>query len=465
MATAVDDTEEQSLGPLRDALVQACTFNPDSATLPVSPDWLSQRLLIDIQADIAEKTTRLTQATEMMQALFFALRNREFQQLSPLPDVAPWNLSEGLGQFDQEWDSMGSYSNWAALSLVFLYPENLLLPTLRLDPPSSSGGAPQAVEEQTQAFKDFASKLDNYAGMLTPDAAVKEANSYLKSGLNAKDSKYPHLPDELNLDKNPNVQYVDPRSANVAGSILSAKNALYGYAQNQNWPAVAYIWEACYFVPVQIALELQKAEQFEAALAWFHVVYAYDLPVTGSDMQRRLFPGLLTESRTSSYAQPPTWTITFSNPHQIAAPPAVTASDAIARACPYTRFTYLSIMQCLLDFADAQFGSETAESLSNARALYRNVLDLLTQLPEILPTDAVTASNPRAAAMRRHAENNLRKLRTGRNIAGMSTPIQVSTNRATSIQPSGYRYSALVDRAKQLVTLAQQIEGSYLASL
>jgi len=459
LTAGVDVTEKQSLGPLRDALVQ---------TLPVSPDWLSQRLLIDVQADTAEKTTRLTQATEMMQALFFALRNHEFQQLSPLPDVAPWNLSEGLGQFDQEWDSMGSYSNWAALSLVFLYPENLLLPTLRLDPPSSSGGAPQAVEEQTQAFKDFASRLSNYSGMLTPDAAVREANNYLSNGLNAKDSggklNYSNLPDELNEGKT-TARYVDPRSANVAGSILSANNALYGYAQNQNWPGVAYIWEACYFVPVQIGLELQKAQQFEAALAWFHVVYAYDLPVTRSDMRRRLFPGLLTESRTSSYAQPPTWTITFSNPHQIAAPPAVTASDAIARACPYTRFTYLSIMQCLLDFADAQFGSETAESLSNARALYRNVLDLLTQLPEILPTDAVTASNPRAAAMRRHAENNLRKLRTGRNIAGMSTPIQASTNGATSIQPSGYRYSALVDRAKQLVTLAQQIEGSYLASL
>src|SRR5258708_1593514 len=258
--------------------------------------------------------------------------------------------------------------------------------------------------------------------------------------------------------------YQDPRTVNVAALSATAGPVFSGYVQKPDWIAVGFLWEAWYFVPLHIALELQKAGQFEAALDWFHVLYAYDLPLSagggqGSDNQRRIFPGLFTESseRTQSqYLQVPTWIVDASNPHQV----------ALTRACPYTRFTILSIVQCLLDFADAQFGLETDESLSNARLLYLNALELLSQIPDTLPADFITESNPRVLTMRLHAENKLMKLRSGRNIAGMLRVVQdPSADGSVSIQPTAYRYSALVDRARQLVSTAQQIEGSYLAAL
>ena len=41
----------------------------------------------------------------------------------------------------------------------------------------------------------------------------------------------------------------------------------------------AYLREIFYFVPMALALQLQKSGQYLAALDWFRVVYACDLPV------------------------------------------------------------------------------------------------------------------------------------------------------------------------------------------
>jgi hypothetical protein len=60
-------------GPLRPlGLRVECSSD---ARIPVTADWVSQRLLIDVQADASEKTTRLAQATEMMQARFCTPRS------------------------------------------------------------------------------------------------------------------------------------------------------------------------------------------------------------------------------------------------------------------------------------------------------------------------------------------------------------------------------------------------------
>lgn len=87
--------------------------------------------------------------------------------------------------------------------------------------------------------------------------------------------------------------------------------------------------------------------------------------------------------------------------------------------------------------------------------------------------------------MRLHAELNLYKLRTCRNIAGLkrqldlyAAPTDTTTGLPASgaggqltlpgiatLQPSLYRYPVLIERAKQLVQLAAQIEGAMLSAL
>jgi Tc toxin complex TcA C-terminal TcB-binding domain len=450
-----------------------------SGIAPVSADWLIGRLLIDVLADSRQKTSRLAQATELMQSLYFALRNHGLEQLSPRPDVASWTLTEAGGQFDDEWTWIGTYSNWQSIMRVFLYPENTLLPTLRLDAslpvPDETTTEPAIIGERTQAFDSLVGRLDaDSYGILTSQQALIEANSYL-TDLRARDknnnSLYPSIPPELQaLPAHPGQppppylyvpnlqQYPDPRALNIAQQLQHSKSSLSNYYSQSptNWTIVAYLWEAWYFVPVQIALSLQKCGQFESALDWYRVAYAYDLPLTTgpgglSDNQRAVFYGLGMESANpGTYPQIPTWMVDASNPHQI----------AVYRTRPYTRFTILAIVQCLLDFADAQFATETSESISAALGLYINALDLLDQVPQIILADIVTDSNPQVGVMRQHAENNLLKLHTGRNIAGKLRAIEGAFS-----QPTAYQYSTLIDRAKQLVALAQQIEGTYLATL
>jgi hypothetical protein len=89
--------------------------------------------------------------------------------------------------------------------------------------------------------------------------------------------------------------------------------------------------------------------------------------------------------------------------------------------------------------------------------------------------------NPAVGTLRAHAELGLRKLRAGRNLAGIlrevpayaaatdtTTGMPVATNgqlivpTARAVPPTAYRYAVLIARAKELVQQAAQIESQYL---
>ncbi|MDN3249779.1 MULTISPECIES: neuraminidase-like domain-containing protein [unclassified Streptomyces] len=92
--------------------------------------------------------------------------------------------------------------------------------------------------------------------------------------------------------------------------------------------------------------------------------------------------------------------------------------------------------------------------------------------------------NPVLAALRLHAEVNLHKIRTCRNIAGMKRALdpyaaptdtvsglptigsggQLVTPGTHGVRPTLYRYGVLVQRAKELVVSAQQIEAAMLSA-
>jgi hypothetical protein len=125
-----------------------------------------------------------------------------------------------------------------------------------------------------------------------------------------------------------------------------------------------YIEEAHYFVPMQIALQLHRAGQYDAALSWFRTVYDYTAP-TG---QRKIYYGLVVEETLpQDYTRAGTWLADPLNPHGIAR----------TRRNAYTRYTLTCITRCLLDYADAAFAQDTAESLAAARNLYQSALDVL----------------------------------------------------------------------------------------
>src|SRR5262249_33613988 len=60
------------------------------------------------------------------------------------------------------------------------------------------------------------------------------------------------------------------------------------------------------------------------------------------------------------------------------------------------------------------------------------------------------------------AQLGLEKIHAGLNIAGQAG---VGTAADTSLLPSQYRYSVLIERTKALVSIGQQVEAAYLAAL
>lgn len=432
-------TEEATLPLLRSALVTG---------IGKDADWLTQRLLIDVKADSKVQTTRLTQAIETVQNLFFGLRNSD-----PPIDLPTWKLNfdsvpEDNGQFDEQWDSIGSYSGWRAAMLVFLYPENLLTPGLR------------PANQHSGAFKTFTDAVRD-ASPLTRDAARKIVGDYVTT-IKTAAMGFPPLPFTTITEQLSEADL-------IAWSVMEA-----GVWSTATAAQKISLTEVFFDVPITIASNLQQAGDFEAALDWYRLVYALDL--SPNPDRRRIFP-LLNDEKTivDSYAQTSQWLLDASvNPHQFAK----------QRANAYTRFTLMSIARCMLSFADSEFTTDSFESLPRARSLYINAREVL-DMPELTqrPSDSRVQINPVIGAMRAYAEVNLFKLRTQRNIAGMQRQVASLTAPAVSfilgdgsrngrpadtgasLAPTQYRYATLIDRAKQLVTIAQQIEASFLASL
>jgi hypothetical protein len=135
-----------------------------------------------------------------------------------------------------------------------------------------------------------------------------------------------------------------------------------------------YLQEAFYFVPMHLALGLQSTANYLPALDCLRTIYDYEAPF-GPPNQRNIYYGLELDAQlpdVTSYREPDGWWVDPLNPHSIAA----------TRRFAYTRFTVMSVLRCMLDFADSEFTQDTPESLATARTLYLTSLDLLS-LPEL----------------------------------------------------------------------------------
>jgi hypothetical protein len=151
---AVDAAEGTCLSTLRDAAVVATDAPFTDLTLKAT--WLTERLLIDARESACRKTTRIEQALETLQDIFFALRTSQFTDSVPL-------AASLAGAFDEEWKWMGSYANWRAAILVWMYPENVLQPSLR--------------KWQTPGFRTLVRDVRANPS-LSPEQACKAARDY-----------------------------------------------------------------------------------------------------------------------------------------------------------------------------------------------------------------------------------------------------------------------------------------------
>lgn len=128
---AVKATEDQCLPLLRDALADAVAI-PPSATTPATPTrqdklaYLGSRYLLDFEIACCQNTTRVGQAIEVLQKLFFNLQNGLSDATSNMV------LASGVAAtFPQAWQWLSSYEQWRSLMFLYLYPQNVLLPGLK----------------------------------------------------------------------------------------------------------------------------------------------------------------------------------------------------------------------------------------------------------------------------------------------------------------------------------------------
>lgn len=158
------------------------------------------------------------------------------------------------------------------------------------------------------------------------------------------------------------------------GNDLQAHKGLVELAvlNNTGFPALRseYISEFFYFMPMYVGLQLQQRGHYTEALDWYRTVYDFR---QADVSKRKIYHGLtLEESIEGGYMLSPNWLQDPLNPHGV----------ALTRANTYTRYTLLTIIRCLEDYADAEFTIDTAETVPRARELYKEAIELL-QLPEL----------------------------------------------------------------------------------
>jgi len=485
---SVDATEKRVLIELRDALVAAVAKHLGGRDVEELAEQLTRRLLVDFNNRAPQTTSRLAQAIETVRGLFFTLRTGSSlgEDLPGANPVDDWALRFGTApgdvksevEFDLEWHWMGSYATRRGVEFVKEYPESYLLPSLRdrdreplFRPTASFARLIDSLRTRSQLTRTQARQMANLGlGEPGPDNPNTGYLFNLRAELQQAEPDVAKLPPELDdfelrEQLSPeDVKLGELERALLANFDLTRTLELPGGNQEIEDPHLAPHWfqELFYFVPMAVGLQLHRSGEYLAALDWFQTVYAYQLPVG----QRKVYPGLDLERVFPDRPRitPTIWLREELNPHFFAR----------ERRHAYTRFTIASIAQCLLDFADAEFTLATEGSLARARTLYLTAQDLLGA-PEM------PAGNPIVDALRGHGQLNLHKLRTGRNIAGMERPArgassdaavpvigaggQLVVPRPSLAEPTVYRYQTLIERAKELVGIAQHLEASYLSAL
>ncbi|MBD80524.1 MAG: hypothetical protein CL840_16525 [Crocinitomicaceae bacterium] len=138
---------------LRDAYIDYIGTND---TLEENAQEMSDRLLLDFEQQCCAKTTRVSTAITAMQNFFYVLNNETGNPANATYDLqAPY--------FDKEWKWLGTYGSFRSAMFVYLFPENLLHPSLR--------------REQSSKFKEINNRM-NQGGRFTPETACGLASEY-----------------------------------------------------------------------------------------------------------------------------------------------------------------------------------------------------------------------------------------------------------------------------------------------
>lgn len=197
------ETEDRTMPFMRDALVR--TLAADCESLDAAAERLAKTFFVETKDNCCVKHTRVSFAIETVQGLLYALNNGIYDTyINTYRLVAP--------NFQREWQWLGSYATWRSAVFTFIYPENLLYPSLK--------------RLQSPVFIKIAEKLQN-ANKLNPSDAclvAKDYHHYLEDVHNLRMVCTANAPAFV-LKENPNLCCGDPETKQL-------KNMSYFFAQS-----------------------------------------------------------------------------------------------------------------------------------------------------------------------------------------------------------------------------------------
>lgn len=401
LQTAIDAAEEATLPALRDELVMATvSANTGGESLEECKRWVMNHLLINAFENGCRKTTRVAQGIETIQLLLWGIHSRQVEDV----EGEKFSLEPASAEtFAEEWRWLGSYATWRSAMFTYLYPENLLLPELRraiedypdpdtdptklfrailkvvsgeaLPPPAPETGddetdEPQPVEDEE--LTPFIEKIYRVLGEKKDPLTIEgqkiifaSLHVYWRSSIQDGEGNVDSFSAR---DSSDNPIYLPEQPAD------SEINPYY-YVVGRLWfryrTPSAFLEDVLY-IPLAFALTQLKRGDFDAALYWFAKVYDFrGTPPTDKQgwVNPRLELYFRQRSATDIYNYPALddWLSDKLNPHRTAA----------TRTGADVRFVILSIIRCLLEYADSEFSKDTSESLARARELYETARRLL----------------------------------------------------------------------------------------
>lgn len=454
-AGLLSSTERVALPVLRDALLHDLATSAHDPTNTGDPtqvgEFLSASYQIDLLVSGALQTTRMDQAITSMQALLLQVRAGYTRPGA----TRPWTLPAGDAAFDAAWVSIGTSAAWQSATTTFLFPEPALDPAL-LDPTVMSrtsaqtmsvdfAGLCQALASGTSA--DLAAAVTEYVGAGDGAKPERGASARLRAVLGTRFTGLAYL-------------------SNHSMANQQALAAMSGYLdqQTQTPSDQALALEVCWAVPILVGQRLHADGYYQQALDYLWVTYPYTL----SDASMIVSSYDMINNELGTDAQQPDLTLTDwrdFDPFTIISP--TSANPVPPRPYPFLRASLLAIIACLVDYADAEFVTETDEAIAHARNLYRAALALLNHPRFAQPQPSSLNDGklpiPQVPVLTSRVTTQLQKIRQDRNIAGL--PRTQSLTGHPIRQPTPYHFKVLLSRAQQLTQQAVAMEGEYLTAL
>lgn len=154
--TVIEETEDITMSVMRDALIQS--LREECESLESAAERLGRTLFIETRDNCCVKHSRVSQAIETLQGLLFSLNNGVYDE-----SIDDHGITLIAPNFNKEWEWLGSYATWRSAVFTYIYPENLLYPTLK--------------RRQSPAFIELAETIRN-ANRFTPLNACQAAKNY-----------------------------------------------------------------------------------------------------------------------------------------------------------------------------------------------------------------------------------------------------------------------------------------------